>query len=99
MGLFGQHEARGARQGVEARLRQGLQLHLTVAVGEVGKHEKGEPVRRRFVEGAQHTRPVGIARPARQQPLRLFAAIAAEVLLQQIDHGPEVPAFLDIDLE
>ena len=42
--FFGQHEAAGARQRVEARLRQRMQLHLAVAVGEEGEHEKGEPV-------------------------------------------------------
>ncbi len=32
--FFGQHEAAGARQRIEARLRQRLELHLAVAVGE-----------------------------------------------------------------
>ena len=34
MGLFGQHEAAGARQRIEAGLREALQLHLAVAIGE-----------------------------------------------------------------
>src|SRR5579859_3757546 len=36
---------------------------------------------------------------AGQQLLRLLAPVAAEIGVQQIDHGPEMPAFLDIDLE
>ena len=35
----------------------------------------------------------------REELLRLFAAVAAEVRMQEIHHRPEVPAFLDIDLE
>ena len=31
--------------------------------------------------------------------LRLLAAVAAEIFLQEIDHRPEMAAFLDIDLE
>ena len=97
--FFGQHEAAGARQRIEARLRQRLELHLAVAVGEEGEHEERQPVRRLLVEGAEHARRVGIARAALQQRFRLLAAVGAEIFLQQIDHRPEVAAFLDIDLE
>ena len=41
----------------------------------------------------------GVAGAALQQFLRLLAAVAAEIFLQDIDHRPEVAAFLDIDLE
>ena len=97
--FFGQHEAAGARQRIEAGLRQRVQLHLAVAVGEVGEHEERQPVRRRLVEGAEHARRIGIARAAAQQLVGLLAAVAAEIFLQQIDHRPEMAAFLDIDLE
>ncbi len=97
--LLGQHEAAGARERIEARLRQAFQLHLAVAVREVGEHEEGEPVGRLLVEGAEHARLVGIARAALQQPFRLLAAVLAEIFLQQVDHRPEVAAFLDVDLE
>ena len=38
MRFFGQHEAAGARQRIEAGLRQAFQLHLAVAIGEEGEH-------------------------------------------------------------
>ena len=34
-----------------------------------------------------------------QQLVGLLAAVLAEILVQQVDHGPQVPAFLDVDLE
>ena len=34
-----------------------------------------------------------------QQLFRFLAAVAAEVGVQQVDHGPEMAAFLDVDLE
>ena len=84
---------------IEAGLRQALELHLAVAVGKEGEHEERQPVRRRLVEGAQHARAIGIARTAAQQIVGFLAAVAAEIFLQEIDHGPEMAAFLDIDLE
>ena len=99
MRLFGQHEAAGARQRIEARLRQQLELHLAVAVGEEGEHEQRQPVRRRLVEGAEHARRVLAAGAAAQHVVGLVAAVAAEILVQQIDHRPEMAALLDVDLE
>ena len=99
MGFFGQHEAAGARQRIEARLRQAFELHLAVAVGEEGEHEERQPVRRLLVEGAEHARRVGAAGAAAQQLVGLLAAVAAEIFVQQVDHRPQMAAFLDIDLE
>src|SRR4051795_3948325 len=76
-----------------------MQLHLAVAIGEVSEHEEREPIRRRLVERAEHPWAVGIARASAQQIVRLLAAVAAEIFLQQIDHCPEMAALLDIDLE
>ena len=76
-----------------------LQLHLAVTVGEEREHVKRQPVRRRFVERAEHARLVGVAGAALQEFGGFLAAVAAEIFLQQIDHRPEVAAFLDIDLE
>ncbi len=84
---------------IEAGLRQRVQLHLAVAVGEVGEHEERQPVRRRLVEGAEHARAIRVAGAAAQQIIGLLAAVAAEIFLQEIDHRPEMAAFLDIDLE
>ncbi len=99
MRLFGEHEAAGARQRIEAGLRQRVQLHLAVAVGEIGEHEERQPVRRRFIEGAEHARRVGVAGAAAQQFVGFLAPVTPKVFLQEIDHRPEMTAFLDIDLE
>ena len=99
VGFLGQHKAAGARKRIEARLRQRLELHLAVAVGEISEHEERQPVRRLLIEGAEHARRVGIARAALQQRFRFLAAVGAEIFLQQIDHGPEVTALFDVDLE
>ena len=97
--FLGQHEAAGARQRVEGAFGEALQLVLAVAVGEVGEAVKRQPVRDRLVERRQDARLVGVARMPRQQLLGLFAAVAAEVGVQQVHHRPEVAAFLDVDLE
>ena len=44
-------------------------------------------------------RLIGVARVTLEQFLGLLAAVAAEIGVQQIDHRPEMPAFLDIDLK
>ncbi len=54
---------------------------------------------RLLVERAENARIVGVARAALEQRLGLFAAVAAEVAMQQVDHRPQVAAFLDVDLE
>ena len=92
--FLGQHEAAGARQRIEARFGERRELVLAVAVGEVGEHEERQPVRRRLVEGAQDARLVGVARVPLQQLLGLLAAVAAEIGVQQVDHRPQVAAFL-----
>ncbi len=46
VGFLGEHEPAGARQRIEAGLRQAFELHLAVAVGEEGEHEERQPVRR-----------------------------------------------------
>ena len=99
VGLLGQHEAAGAGQGIEARFGEGQQLELAVAVGEVREHEEGQPVWRLFVEGLQDAWLVRVARVAFQHGLRLLAPVAPEMGVQQVDHGPQMAAFLDVDLE
>src|SRR5580658_1647626 len=99
MRFLGQHELAAAREWIETALGEALQLELAVAVGEIREHEEGEPVADRLVEGAEDARLVGIARMARQQLLRLLAPVAAEIGMEQIDHGPEMPALFDIHLE
>ena len=97
--FLGQHEAAGARQGIEGGFRESGQLVLAVAVGEKGKHEEGQPFRRLFVEGLQDARLVRVAGVALQHGLGFLAAVTAEVGVQQVHHGPQVAAFLDVDLE
>jgi len=53
--------------GSKPGLRQRRQLHLAVAVGEEGEHEEAQPVRRAFVECAQHAGRVRIAGVPPQQ--------------------------------
>ena len=99
MRLLGQHEAAGARQRVEGRFGERRELVLAVAVGEEGEHEERQPVGRLLVERGQDPRVVGVARAALEQRLGFLAPVAAEVGVQQIHHGPQVAAFLDVDLE
>ncbi len=40
MRFLREHELGGAREGIEARLGEGLQLELAVAIGEVREHEE-----------------------------------------------------------
>ena len=99
MRLFRQHEPAGARQRIEAALRQRRELHLAVAIGEEGEHEERQPVGRALIEGAENARVVHLPALALEQRLRLLAAILAEIFDQEIDHRPQMAAFLDIDLE
>jgi hypothetical protein len=99
VGFLGQHELRRARQRVEARLGQRAQLEFAVAVGEVGEHEEREPIRRLLVERAEDARIVGVAGASLQQFFRFLPPVATEVAVQQVDHRPQVTAFLDVDLE
>ena len=99
VGFFGQHEPAGARQRIESAFGQRRELHLAVAVGEVGEHEERQPVRRAFIEGAEDARVVLLAALALEQRLGFLAPVLAEIFDQQIDHGPQVPALLDVDLE
>ncbi len=52
-----------------------------------------------LVERAEHARRIDAAGAAAQQVLGLLAAVAAEIFVQEIDHRPQMAAFLDIDLE
>src|SRR6185312_7528463 len=52
-----------------------------------------------LVEGAEDARVVRVAGAALEERLGLLAPVAAEVAVQEVDHRPEVPAFLDVDLE
>jgi hypothetical protein len=61
--------------------------------------KKRQPVRRLLVEGGEDARVVGVAGAALEQGLAFLAAVAAEVGVQQVDHGPQVAAFLDVHLE
>ena len=97
--FLGQHEPRRARQRIERALRQRQQLRLAVAVGEHREHEEVEPVVDRLVERLEDARLVAVAALALEQLLGFVAAVAAEVRVQQVDHRPEVAAFLDVHLE
>src|SRR6185369_3213427 len=72
---------------------------LSVAVGEVREHEERQPIGRRLVERLEDARIVGLAAAPLEQRLRLLAAVAAEVAMEEVHHRPQVPPLLDIDLE
>jgi hypothetical protein len=97
--FFGQHELGGAGQRVKAGLGQCTQLELAVTVGEVREHEEAQPVWRFFIEGFEDAGVVGVAAVALQQGFAFFAAIFAEVFVQQIDHGPKVATLFHVHLE
>ena len=97
--LLLEHELAGPAQRVERGLLQRAELVLAVPVGEVGEHEERQPVRGLLVERAEDARRVEVTGVALQQRLGLLAAVAAEVGVQQVDHRPQVPALLHVDLE
>ncbi len=99
VGLFLEHELTGPCQRVEGRLLQRAELILAVPVGEVGEHEELQPVRGLLVEGAEDAGRIKVSRVSFQQLLGFFAALAAEVGVQQVHHRPEVPSLFDVDLE
>ena len=99
VGFLGQHKPTGPRQRIEAGLGQAFKLHLAVPVGKEGEHEKGQPVRRGFVEGPQHAGFVGVSRAPHQQIIGLLATIATEIFLEEVDHRPEMTSLLHIDLK
>src|SRR5262249_12585465 len=75
------------------------QLRLAVAIGEHREHEEVEPVVDWLVEGFEDARLVTVAALTLEQLLGLVSAVAAEVRGQEVDHRPEVAAFLDVDLK
>ena len=97
--LFLEHELTRPRQRVERALLQRAELVLPVPVGEVGEHEERQPVRGLLVERAEDARRVRAAGVAQQQRLGLVPAGPAEVGVQQVHHGPQVPALLHVHLE
>src|SRR2546423_1180740 len=88
MRLFSEHELTGARERLEARLGERGELVLAVAVCEHREAVEVEPVVAGLVEGFEDARLVGVAAAARQHFVGLFAPIASEILVQQIDHRP-----------
>src|SRR5206468_12629612 len=63
------------------------------------EHEEVEPVVDRLVERLENPRLVAVAALAFEQFLGLVAAVAAEVRVKEIDHRPEMTAFLDVHLK
>ncbi len=90
---------RGSRERIQRALGQGEELEFAVTVGEEREHEEGEPVRTRLVERAQDARLVLVAAPALEEGLRLFAPVAPEVGVEEVDHRPEVAPLLHVHLE
>ena len=73
--------------------------YFPVPVGEHGEQVEVQPVVAGFVEGLEDARPVHIPAGPLQQGVGLFPSVAPEVRVKQIDHGPEVPPLLHVDLK
>ncbi len=86
--FFGEHEAAGAREGIKAGLRESAKLEFSVAIGEEREHVEGEPVGRGLVEGAENAGIVGVAGAAIEQGFGFFAAVAAEVAVEEDRPSP-----------
>ncbi len=99
MRLFGQHESAGPLQWFKAGFGERAELILSVAICKKRKGKKVQPVITRLVESLKDARLVGIATAALKQSIRLFASVTTEVGMQQIDHRPQMTAFLDVYLE
>ena len=99
MRFLGQHEFGGARQRIESRFSQGGQLELAVAVREEREHVERQPVAGPLIECREDARIVRIPRAPLQQSFGFLSPVAAEVAMQQVHHRPQMPPFLDIDLE
>src|SRR6266478_4670516 len=99
MRFLGEHEAARPRQRIEPALGEARELVLAVAVGEVREHQVREPVGSLLVEGPENTRLVAVARVPLQERLRFLATVPTKIGVEQVDHRPEVAAFLDVDLE
>src|SRR6188508_1894534 len=99
MRLFGEHESCRSRQRIERTLRQRQQLRLPVAIGEHREHEEIEPVVDWLVERIENAWLVTISALTRQEFLSFVATVPAKVGMEQIDHRPEVTAFLDVHLK
>src|SRR2546426_6088239 len=97
--FFSEHELAGACQRLETRFSQSRKLILAVPISKHREREKIEPVIAGLIKGLENTRLVGIAAATFQQSIRFIATVAAKVTVQQIDHGPQVTAFLDIYLK
>jgi hypothetical protein len=76
-----------------------ISCDFAVAVGEHREHEEVEPVVDRLVERFENARLVAVAALPLEQFLRLVAAVAAEVGMQQVDHRPQCRPFLDVHLK
>src|SRR6266436_5811685 len=99
MGFLGEHEAASARKRNKTGFGERTKLEFAVAIGEEREHIESEPVGSRFVERAENAGIVGVTGAPPEQRFGFLAAIASEIAMRQIDHGPEVAAFFHVDLE
>src|SRR5207248_11245643 len=84
---------------IKAGFREGTKLKLPITVSEKRKHIKGQPVWRRLVECAEDTRIISVTGSPGEQRLGFLAAIASEVAVQQVHHGPQVAPLFDVYLK
>jgi len=99
MSLFGEHKPASARERIKTGFRESAELEFAITVGEKRKHIKSQPVGRRFIESAKDARLSASPERLARSDSAFLAAIATEVAMQQINHGPEMAPFFDIDLK
>src|SRR5689334_8177380 len=99
MRFFREHETARAREWFETGFSERGKLILAVAIGKHREREEVEPVVAWLIERFENARLVGIAAAAFEQRVGFVAAVAAEVAVQQINHGPQMATFFDVHLK
>src|SRR5258708_19114702 len=99
VGLLGEHKAAGSRKRIKTRFRERAKLKLAVPVGKEREHIKSEPIRSRLIKRTENTRVISISGAPGEQGFSFLAAIASEIAMQQVHHGPQVAPLFHVDLE
>ena len=100
VGLLGQHEAARARaSGSKPDSASASSWNLPSRSVNIVKQKNDSQSSVFSLNVLEDARVVRVAGAALEERLGLLAAVAAEVLVEQVDHRPEVAALLDVDLE
>src|SRR5689334_4827494 len=99
MRFLREHEATRARERFETGFSQSRKLILAVAIREHREREEVEPVVARLIERFENAWLVGITAATFEQRVGFVTTVTSEVTMQQVDHGPQMPAFFDVHLK